>query len=44
MELARARENVWKKFREEKETPEMTEHENDAWESLKESIMTIEEE
>ena len=44
LELARARENLWKKFREEKETPEMSEDEKDAWENRKKSIIDIEEE
>ena len=44
LELARAKENLWKKFREEKDTKEITENEKDAWENLKRSIMSIEEE
>ena len=43
LELARGKENLWKKFREEQETPEMSEGEKDAWENLKKSIMDIEE-
>ena len=44
LELARAKENLWKKFREEIDTKEITENERDAWENLKRSIMSIEEE
>ena len=44
LELARAKENLWKKFREERDTKEITENERDAWENLKRSIMSIEEE
>jgi hypothetical protein len=44
LELARAKENLWKKFREESDTKEITENERDAWENLKRSILRIEEE
>ena len=44
LEVARAKENLWKRFRGDKEDREMVEDEIKAWESLREGIMELEEE
>ena len=44
LEVARAKENLWKRFREDKEDREMVEDEIQAWERLREGIMDLEEE
>ena len=45
LEIAKAKENLWRKFRERKETEEMMEEEEEeAWKSLRKGIMELEEE
>ena len=46
LEIAKAKENLWRKFRERKETEEevMEEEEEEAWRSLKKGILELEEE
>ena len=44
LEVARAKENLWKRFRGEEEDREMEEDEIKAWENLREGIMELEEE
>ena len=45
LEIAKAKENLWRKFRERKETEEvMEEEEEEAWKSLRKGIMELEEE
>ena len=44
LEVARAKENLWKRFRGDEEDREMVEDKIKAWESLREGIMELEEE